>query len=714
MEKFIVSLMFFTLIFLGYHSTNQMILSANDSEIQLILNGRRLDNLLSPPVISNDFTLVPARDVFEEFGAHVGWNESTRHIYIIYRDYFILLQIDNAMAIINNSPSLMDVMPQIINDRTMIPLRFVSEQIGFVVDWDGVSRTVYIDSDNESQQHSNQDSNQAPPHDMHHDIHHGSPPILGEPLPQANVNHVGVIPARDISPAPLVDMDFPHTYITSVNLVSGAREGIDIVASSEISRVRTTLLPDNRLAIDFYNAAMNTTATEFVPNNISSFRQARIAQFQVTPQMITRVVIELQSGVHYSVTMSGDRRVVSIDFERNYISNITHHSSGIADYITITGTRAPSVNVSHFSGPNRLVVDIPSANTTARQLSINSRFLSNMNAHNLTYDSVQAILELNDRVSFSVSYSGNQTVIRISDATHRGIYYDNHSGVLRLALSSFAQINANNITITDSYLTRQTIITLPGDFSNVYGFGVFEINDANMRNFEVETINGVTRITANARLIRAARVSGGGDYIYISLRHPRDVYNRIVVIDPGHGGSDPGTTSVHGVHEKYLVLDVSLKLLELFNNSDVRVYMTRRTDVFVSRPDRAALANEVGADMLISVHMNSVAPNRGPSGTETLYYPGLVNFGSDNFSAHQMATIFQRHVQSSLGTINRRLVPGAWEVLRLSNMPAIITELGFLSNPDEAARLQNPAVQQQAAQALFNATMEIFNNYNLR
>jgi len=313
-----------------------------------------------------------------------------------------------------------------------------------------------------------------------------------------------------------------------------------------------------------------------------------------------------------------------------------------------------------------------------------------------------------------VSYSGNQTVIRIAEATHRNIYYDNHTSTLRLAISPFALINANGISVTDSYLTRQTIITLPGDFSSIYGFGRFEINDTNMRFFEIETVGGTTRITANTHLIRAVTVSDDGSYVYITFRHPREVYRRIVVIDPGHGGSDPGTTSIHGIREKYLVLDVSLKLMEMFNNTDVKVYMTRRTDTTVSRPDRAALANEVGADMLISVHMNSVAPNQGPSGTETLYYPGLVGFGSDNFSSQQMATIFQRHVQSTLGTTNRRLVPGAWEVLRLSNMPAIVTELGFLSNPDEASRLQSPAVQQLAAQALFNATMEIFSNYNLR
>jgi len=708
MKKIIISLFVFTILFFCYNGSQRMHLYANDaanSEIQLILNGRRLEGLLSPPVISNDFTLVPARDVFEEFGAFVQWDEVTRHVYIAYQHYFIVLQIDNPVAIVNGVHELMDVLPQIINGRTMIPVRFVSESMGFYVDWEDSTRSVFLSIDEAHRPHIQPPTYTPTP-----------PPYTPTPpaTPPSEVNHLGLVPARDISMFPLVDMDFGQTSVIGLQMHSDTREGIDIFTSSEMSRVRVTLLADNRLAIDFYDAVMDADVMEFAPNNVVAFRQARIAQFQVTPVIITRVAIDLQDGVHFAVTMSADRQTLSIDFERNFIHSITHHSSAAADYITITGSRAPSVNVSHFSGPDRLVIDIPFANAHPMDTPINIRFVSSVSAHSVGGDAVQAILTLNERSSFSVSYSGNSTLIRITQATHRNFYYDNHNNVLRIAKDVFMPLHADNIAINNAYMDRQVIFTLPGDFSGTYGFGRHEINDGNMVYFDVETVGGVTRLVANSRRIFATTITEDHNYIYIAFRHPRDVYHRIVVIDPGHGGTDPGTTSIGGVHERYLVLDVSLQLLEIFNNSsDVKVYMTRRTNTTVSRPARATLANEVGADLFISVHMNSAAPNQTPRGTETHYFPDAHIRGS-GFCSAQMAAIFQRHVQSALGTNDRGTISAAWDVLTLTEMPAVLSELGFLSNPQEAAMLKNPASQRQAAQAMFNATMEIFNNHNLR
>ena len=689
-------MLFFSILFFCYFCTNHPVLFANetnDNEIQLIVNGQRLEGLLTPPVIQNDLTLVPARDVFEELGAHVDWDEASRHIYVAYRYSFIVLQIDNSVAFINNAPVLMDISPQIMNGRTMIPLRFVAESLGFWVDWDGELRAVFIDTY----------------------IFH-EPTAEDPPLPVDNdfeSNLIGIVPARDISPAPLVNMPFPQMYVVGIDIIDEFRQAIDITTSSEISEVRTTLLPDNRLIIDFHNAVMGTDATEFVPSVISAFARVRIAQFEVTPVKITRVVVELQSGVLYSITMSGDRKTLSIDFERNHIQNIAHHSSAAADYITITGARAPIITITHFSAPDRLVVEIPFSSTAPWEAHMHSRFIRHANAWQFDTDTVRITLELSDRVSFSVDSVDNSTTIRVTEATHRNIYFDNANNVLRLARSHFAPLNMHGLTRNDLYWNRQIVFTLPGDFSSVYGFGRFYINDENMYFFNIETMNGITRITVNSRRIFTVVISEDSNYIYISFRHPRDVYGRIVVIDPGHGGSDPGTTSIGGIHERYLVLDVSLKLLEMFNNSNVRVYMTRRSDITVSRPARAALANEVGADLFISVHMNSAAPNRVPSGTETHYFPDAEIMGG-GFCSAQMATIFQRHVQSALGTNDRGVVRGSWDVLTLTRMPAVLSELGFLSNPYEAERLKNPAVQQMTAAALFSATMEVFNNHNLR
>ena len=706
MKKKASRFIFFTLMFFCFSAVFAKSTYAN--EIQLIVDGIPLHNLSANPVILNDFTMVGARDVFEELGASVTWNPTMQLVYIVYREDHILLQIGSTIAHLNNSPIVIDVAPAIIEGRTMIPVRFAAENLGFTVGWDAQSRTISINSPTPAQ---------TPP------VIGGFPeiPSQGSTIDsgQGNASVAGkedqgfedIIPARDVSPEPLVNMPFPETSITAVNMINDIRQAIDIIASSEISAVSTSLLPDNRLVIDFHDALMNVAVTELTPSVVSTYSEIRIAQFEVTPANITRVVVDLGSGVQYSISLSDDRRTLSVDFERNRIENISYRREGSADYITITGLRAPATQISHLSNPQRLVIDMPFSEISLSEIPLNSPLIRAIRPGQFNENTARVVLDLLDRVSFSVSSSGNITTIRVTEPTFRNIWYDNETRVIRLAKSPFAPINAGSVVMNDLYLHRQYSFTLPGDFSSVYGFGRYEINDPNMRFIDIETINGITHITANTRPITAAQITEDNNYIYIALKNPRDVYSQIVVIDPGHGGAQPGTTA-GPIHEKYLVLDVALKLYALFENSDIRAYATRLSDVSVSLPARAALANEVG-DIFVSIHMNSVYPNRTPNGTETFYHLRESNT-YNGFTSAQMAEIFQRHVLSQLGTNDRGVKRGAFDVLVFTRIPAILHEIGFLSNPEEAQRLQDPAFQQLAAEALFAATLEAFSVYTPR
>jgi len=704
MRKTALCLIFFSILFFGFNTVFAN--NVNTDEINLVVDGNRLENLNAPPVILDDFTMVGARDVFEALGAHVDWNEAMRLVYIAYGRDLVILQIDSAVAHLNNMPIMIDVAPRIIDGRTMIPVRFAAENLGFLVDWNPATRTVYVDA----------------PIQPPTTFPKGPPTVPGGnegniPAPDTENNNGqnldDIIPAVDVSPAPLTNMNFPRTNITDVNIIESTRQAIDIIASSEISVVETVLLPDNRLIIDFHDAEMATTETEFFPQAASAYRRARIAQFEVQPARITRVVVELQNGVHYSITMAPDRRSLSIDFERNHITNVTHRSTGTADYITITGLTTPGVNISHLSSPLRLVIDMPFSQINLNEIPVNSPFISAVRPGQFTEDTARVVLDLTRRVNFSVSPLGDSVTIRITEPTFTNVFYDNDNRVLRLSRSQFAPINTSNILKHDMYLNRQLSFALPGDFSSEFGFGRYEINDPHMRFIDIETINGITFITAHTRNILTAVITEDNSYIYISFRSPREVYDRIVVIDPGHGGAQPGTIA-GPIYEKYLVFDVAMKLYDIFNNSNsgIRVYSTRLSDVTVSLPGRAALANEIG-DIFVSIHMNSVYPNRGPHGTETFYHLRDAGF-YNGFTSGQLAEIFQRHMLARLGTNDREVKRGAFDVLVFTQIPAILCEIGFLSNPYEAARLQDPAFQQLAAEAMYQATLEVFSVYTPR
>jgi N-acetylmuramoyl-L-alanine amidase len=208
-----------------------------------------------------------------------------------------------------------------------------------------------------------------------------------------------------------------------------------------------------------------------------------------------------------------------------------------------------------------------------------------------------------------------------------------------------------------------------------------------------------------------------------------------VVIDAGHGGQDHGTTGPSGFTEKELVLDVAQRLgALLIERMGSEVFYTREDDTFIPLEERTRFANQKRADLFISIHANS-SPSRKASGVETYY----LNFttapdslevaarenagaGSSVFELRELlqkialkdkaeesrefATRIQNSlhslaVKSGLATRNRGVKRAPFVVLIGASMPSILTEIGFLSNPEEEKLLRKPEHRQKIAEALY-------------
>lgn len=154
----------------------------------------------------------------------------------------------------------------------------------------------------------------------------------------------------------------------------------------------------------------------------------------------------------------------------------------------------------------------------------------------------------------------------------------------------------------------------------------------------------------------------------------------VVVIDPGHGGTDPGAVnSGLGISEKNLNLTFANKLASLLTNSGYEVIMTRDTDIFIPLKERFNIANTRNADLFISIHQNSVGTTT-VSGIETLYYGS-----NDN---KEFASLVQNELILAAGATNRGIkVRNDLAVLNGTQMPAVLLEMGFITNPSEASLL---------------------------
>jgi N-acetylmuramoyl-L-alanine amidase len=162
------------------------------------------------------------------------------------------------------------------------------------------------------------------------------------------------------------------------------------------------------------------------------------------------------------------------------------------------------------------------------------------------------------------------------------------------------------------------------------------------------------------------------------------------VIDPGHGGIDPGASGVCGVPEK----DVNLAVAKLVaaKLSPVEVKLTRETDLAVDLHARGPMANDWGAELFVSIHCNSVSdPNA--NGIETYHYP-------DDEEGKRLAQEVHSRLVSAYGLRDRGIKTAEFAVLKETKAPAILVEMAFLSNPVECAILTSGVGQEQAAAAI--------------
>lgn len=169
----------------------------------------------------------------------------------------------------------------------------------------------------------------------------------------------------------------------------------------------------------------------------------------------------------------------------------------------------------------------------------------------------------------------------------------------------------------------------------------------------------------------------------------KDHTKKVVVIDAGHGGSDCGATR-NGIYEKNITLDVSKKVYDLLVKKGYDVYMTRDKDEFVSLQDRVAISENISPDIFVSIHVNS-SNAESPNGLETHYY-------KDN--SLQLAKTVHASMLNHIKAYNRGLFKSKFYVINHTTAPAILVEIGFISNNAERAQLVSESRKQATAKAI--------------
>ncbi|WP_209121753.1 N-acetylmuramoyl-L-alanine amidase [Alkalihalobacillus sp. BA299] len=179
-----------------------------------------------------------------------------------------------------------------------------------------------------------------------------------------------------------------------------------------------------------------------------------------------------------------------------------------------------------------------------------------------------------------------------------------------------------------------------------------------------------------------------------------------IVVDPGHGGSypdgDPGAVA-NGLQEKDVVLDIGLRLEKKLKEAGANVVMTRRTDVFIELEERAKIANEANANSFVSVHANAVNIS-SVHGSETFWNEK----NSNSAESKELAEKIQERFAYIVKNKDRGVKEANFSVTRNSEMPAVLVEVGFLTNETEAERMKTSQFREESAEAIYQGILDFY------
>lgn len=181
------------------------------------------------------------------------------------------------------------------------------------------------------------------------------------------------------------------------------------------------------------------------------------------------------------------------------------------------------------------------------------------------------------------------------------------------------------------------------------------------------------------------------------VRRPNPKGRVVVIVDPGHGGKDPGAIGIGGLREKDVILPISQKVAEILEKNGVQAILTRKSDYFVSLKGRVQLAERANASVFVSIHANSVGRSRPDvSGLEVYYYN----------SGYGLAQNVRKRVLGTVNVRDRRVRKARFYVLRKSSMPAILVETGYVTGREDAAKLRQQWYRNKMAEGIARGILD--------
>lgn len=686
----------------------------------LEISGKKLGDV--PFVVEKGELLVPGRLVVEEFGGKLIWYDLLKVFVATFDDgYEIKMRVGdiNVQIAPGDQVQKLTVPPRQVNGQVMIPLRFLAQQFGYLFKWDEARRYAKVYKPTNWVQGITFEEG-----------------LLGEFLVISSTEKVGYKPyvlsnpdrlVIDISDSVLsvkaanlsketfafknvkfaqfdaetvrvvvelnnhvqykvLDEAQNGGYVIKVAFASGIRQvsvteqGLAIHSSGEIGQYKVMEFTNpNRLVIDIYDQNLQLAETT-IPLDHPLIKQVRASQHSWEPK-IARLVLDLDEKIDYNVLRGKTAREIIIQPKNAAKPTTPTKPADPKTPPAQPGTTKPTTPVQSGSTakPGETALDKPAAGSetkpgTATTPSGTGQATKPPASPGIKPAADEVILaeakEYGDKelVSVGLVNDGQKVTVRTSTPVTYEVYHLVNPERLVIDLMGVkTKLTQDQITVSKGDVKCVRMHQHPDKVRIVFDLGKYEGH----------------RVLSEKR----------AQTVEITLGYST-LAGSVIVVDPGHGGSDPGAVGAKGTFEKTINLAVALKLAELLKGAGAKVVMTRDSDVYPTLGERVDLANQLNADIFVSIHCNSLQ-RVDPGGTEVFVAPRSA------IASMSLAQAVHKNLVKQIGLFDRGIKSNEFYVLNHTNMPSILVELAFISKSEEEALLNDPAFQDKAALGIY-------------
>ena len=509
----------------------------------------------------------------------------------------------------------------------------------------------------------------------------------------------------------------PRLTEVSVNVEEG-RQRLDFVSTVKVEVEPMLLGNPARLVLDIPGVTVDVVDDEiYVGQGI--VHGVRLSQYA---ENVTRAVVDLAEATGYQISPLADGHGFSVIFNQR-VGRASLWRSGSTLRLGLETSGPVLYSVSKLKAPDRMVIDVANATFVAgsAEVMVNDTAVKKLRISQYTPTSTRIVLDLAHAIDIGDIEVGTKEgtvelvfIDRWTQSMGGGQLAAVGRGFRELFPSSKARA-AVEMQLTDVSSAspgpqgKAGIDDVDEDKPYLEEYGIVDA----WGNAVTPDYSGLDEYNLDSPVFPAIRRSdvdfSRWPALQVNWLEPRSLAalrGKTVLVDPGHGGLQPGAPGVEGVPEKSYNLAMALRVGELLQWAGANVSYTRIADQTVSLRERVDAVQAVDADILLSIHANA-SLTRDATGTETLYHPGRP-------ADRLLASALQENVVSQLGILDRGVKQrNDLYILRHSPVPSALVEVGFLDHAEEGVFLLTPEAIDKASMGLVRGVAAFFRDIDL-